>query len=160
METRGTHTPGRPEAAGAPRSTDAGDIEPPADPPEEGGELGTRGAAPGRAAGAWFRVPTGPSPAGQRGPQTERPRDERQTRPPRQRSRSGRYSAPERRGRTGGPPSRPHRACQTNSRRPWALGAGQACVSLRAGPPGCRDETVMILPQVHLRKPCYDFYFL
>lgn len=24
------------------------------------------------------------------------------------------------------------------------------------GPPG----TLMILPQVHLRKPCYDFYFL
>jgi hypothetical protein len=21
-------------------------------------------------------------------------------------------------------------------------------------------QTVMILPQVHLRKPCYDFYFL
>ena len=21
-------------------------------------------------------------------------------------------------------------------------------------------ETVMILPQVHLRKPCYDFYFI
>ena len=23
-----------------------------------------------------------------------------------------------------------------------------------------RNETLMILPQVHLRKPCYDFYFL
>ena len=22
------------------------------------------------------------------------------------------------------------------------------------------DDSVMILPQVHLRKPCYDFYFL
>ena len=22
------------------------------------------------------------------------------------------------------------------------------------------NQTVMILPQVHLRKPCYDFYFL
>ena len=22
------------------------------------------------------------------------------------------------------------------------------------------DNSVMILPQVHLRKPCYDFYFL
>jgi len=21
-------------------------------------------------------------------------------------------------------------------------------------------ESIMILPQVHLRKPCYDFYFL
>ena len=31
-------------------------------------------------------------------------------------------------------------------------------------PPGTRrrrgGETIMILPQVHLRKPCYDFYFL
>ena len=24
----------------------------------------------------------------------------------------------------------------------------------------CQRQTVMILPQVHLRKPCYDFYFL
>ena len=23
-----------------------------------------------------------------------------------------------------------------------------------------KGQTVMILPQVHLRKPCYDFYFL
>ncbi len=23
-----------------------------------------------------------------------------------------------------------------------------------------KSTTVMILPQVHLRKPCYDFYFL
>jgi hypothetical protein len=23
-----------------------------------------------------------------------------------------------------------------------------------------QPTTVMILPQVHLRKPCYDFYFL
>ena len=23
-----------------------------------------------------------------------------------------------------------------------------------------KRESVMILPQVHLRKPCYDFYFL
>ena len=22
------------------------------------------------------------------------------------------------------------------------------------------DKPIMILPQVHLRKPCYDFYFL
>ena len=28
-------------------------------------------------------------------------------------------------------------------------------------PPGRRGpDSVMILPQVHLRKPCYDFYFL
>ena len=38
--------------------------------------------------------------------------------------------------------------------------------SLAARPPhrhsqnGFRRTTVMILPQVHLRKPCYDFYFL
>ena len=25
---------------------------------------------------------------------------------------------------------------------------------------GTRRNVVMILPQVHLRKPCYDFYFL
>lgn len=24
----------------------------------------------------------------------------------------------------------------------------------------CREKSIMILPQVHLRKPCYDFYFL
>ncbi|KAK3763529.1 hypothetical protein RRG08_046802 [Elysia crispata] len=23
-----------------------------------------------------------------------------------------------------------------------------------------REQPIMILPQVHLRKPCYDFYFL
>ena len=25
---------------------------------------------------------------------------------------------------------------------------------------GVSDDLLMILPQVHLRKPCYDFYFL
>jgi hypothetical protein len=25
---------------------------------------------------------------------------------------------------------------------------------------GPEAPTIMILPQVHLRKPCYDFYFL
>jgi hypothetical protein len=25
---------------------------------------------------------------------------------------------------------------------------------------GTSCGTIMILPQVHLRKPCYDFYFL
>ncbi len=25
---------------------------------------------------------------------------------------------------------------------------------------GCIVDLLMILPQVHLRKPCYDFYFL
>ena len=28
------------------------------------------------------------------------------------------------------------------------------------GEPQAFRQTVMILPQVHLRKPCYDFYFL
>ena len=59
---RGDRTPGRPEAAGA-RGTDAGDIEPPADPPAAGGGLGTRGAATDTA-GPETKVPTGPSPAG------------------------------------------------------------------------------------------------
>ncbi|RJE17326.1 hypothetical protein PHISCL_10337 [Aspergillus sclerotialis] len=31
----------------------------------------------------------------------------------------------------------------------------------RVGRSGLRDpNSLMILPQVHLRKPCYDFYFL
>ena len=41
------------------------------------------------------------------------------------------------------------RAVRRRFRR--ARAAGCACVRARA---------VMILPQVHLRKPCYDFYFL
>jgi hypothetical protein len=28
------------------------------------------------------------------------------------------------------------------------------------GSPSAARDTLMILPQVHLRKPCYDFYFL
>ena len=35
-----------------------------------------------------------------------------------------------------------------------------AAVVLGAVAPGEPAEPVMILPQVHLRKPCYDFYFL
>lgn len=40
----------------------------------------------------------------------------------------------------------------------FALGRtrGRTTTTAEAGPPG----TLMILPQVHLRKPCYDFYFL
>ncbi len=30
----------------------------------------------------------------------------------------------------------------------------------RVARPPRRRQPVMILPQVHLRKPCYDFYFL
>jgi hypothetical protein len=33
-------------------------------------------------------------------------------------------------------------------RKGWELGPRRA------------PDSVMILPQVHLRKPCYDFYFL
>ena len=32
--------------------------------------------------------------------------------------------------------------------------AHQPCTNM------CGARSVMILPQVHLRKPCYDFYFL
>ena len=53
------------------------------------------------------------------------------------------------------------------SHRLWGVQPGRAdrpppCTSV----PKCRDldykpcQMVMILPQVHLRKPCYDFYFL
>ena len=43
-------------------------------------------------------------------------------------------------------------------RAPGGALGGRGRVSVaRAAPP---DLSVMILPQVHLRKPCYDFYFL
>ena len=35
-----------------------------------------------------------------------------------------------------------------------------AAVPLRNGAVRWMGFTIMILPQVHLRKPCYDFYFL
>lgn len=42
---------------------------------------------------------------------------------------------------------------------PHALGA--CCVRRRRCPAAPRaSDLLMILPQVHLRKPCYDFYFL
>ncbi|OJJ94557.1 hypothetical protein ASPACDRAFT_1884015 [Aspergillus aculeatus ATCC 16872] len=42
-----------------------------------------------------------------------------------------------------------------------ARSRGQAPGRPKAGPPKQQGtHSVMILPQVHLRKPCYDFYFL
>ena len=38
--------------------------------------------------------------------------------------------------------------------------APRAFDSARAGMRPCLFFALMILPQVHLRKPCYDFYFL
>ena len=60
---------------------------------------------------------------------------------------------------------------QTDRRRPppqRGLGGGPASEEARAplGFPETKSrypgvgKSVMILPQVHLRKPCYDFYFL
>ena len=39
-------------------------------------------------------------------------------------------------------------------------GAGSEKADGAAGRPASASAPVMILPQVHLRKPCYDFYFL
>ena len=53
----------------------------------------------------------------------------------------------------------------TGRRRPGSrtsLGPARHPGGLCAGTPPrrARPNTLMILPQVHLRKPCYDFYFL
>ena len=48
------------------------------------------------------------------------------------------------------PPAAVRRACRSNKVR---INTGG-----RLDPEG--PHSVMILPQVHLRKPCYDFYFL
>ncbi|PWY62118.1 hypothetical protein BO70DRAFT_406795 [Aspergillus heteromorphus CBS 117.55] len=47
-------------------------------------------------------------------------------------------------------------------RRPTGGGPAEAtCTVDTGGRLGPKDpHSVMILPQVHLRKPCYDFYFL
>ena len=66
--------------------------------------------------------------------------------------------------------------CRVATRRAWArsetpLDDGRAPrlravlrhtygTECRSRPRGARERSVMILPQVHLRKPCYDFYFL
>ncbi len=36
----------------------------------------------------------------------------------------------------------------------------QVCGKRRAAKKAHSRNSIMILPQVHLRKPCYDFYFL
>lgn len=46
------------------------------------------------------------------------------------------------------------------SRRENSRSAVRACGHGRAKPPPPLSLSLMILPQVHLRKPCYDFYFL
>ena len=76
---------------------------------------------------------------------------------------------PERRS-TGRPASSPP-AREGSSTEDRAAGASQPAKGpertvFRSGHPGEAGKpslpsfTVMILPQVHLRKPCYDFYFL
>ena len=59
------------------------------------------------------------------------------------------------------------REAQSNPFRP--VGDGERVARTPAGPTmhgehstleRGRAKSVMILPQVHLRKPCYDFYFL
>ncbi len=55
------------------------------------------------------------------------------------------------------------RGRQQTSRQPWETDSRKASPPAREGS-SCqrqsRRESIMILPQVHLRKPCYDFYFL
>ena len=76
-------------------------------------------------------------------------------------------AGPRRTPRAPPPLSIPVAPCEPEFERP--LGGGR--LSARpprqsvCGPPladadVARDRPVMILPQVHLRKPCYDFYFL
>jgi hypothetical protein len=48
--------------------------------------------------------------------------------------------------------------CQPSRRTGLALSACRIRSDDRT--PESESESVMILPQVHLRKPCYDFYFL
>ena len=38
--------------------------------------------------------------------------------------------------------------------------AAAEALAVRSICDAAKSESVMILPQVHLRKPCYDFYFL
>ena len=58
------------------------------------------------------------------------------------------------------------RACFMPTRRPAPETKACASVNRRTTAPrrarenGCSTLPIMILPQVHLRKPCYDFYFL
>lgn len=70
----------------------------------------------------------------------------------------------------------PQCACDVRSQRPVRRGVTFGIARLTAPKTACRRArhfesvenvsqgqhctTVMILPKVHLRKPCYDFYFL
>ena len=56
----------------------------------------------------------------------------------------------------GGPAERApsHLACPVVERSQTPANRGDERIILR------REESVMILPQVHLRKPCYDLFFL
>lgn len=73
---------------------------------------------------------------------------------------SGRREGNDRRRAAPGKSSggRPRRDPAGEETRPPALSCPEA--SCRARPCDRAGEPVMILPQVHLRKPCYDFYFL
>ena len=68
---------------------------------------------------------------------------------------SGRLSA--RRSGTPPDPSRPLLPLAGRSKRLYLVLA-KVCHSLPLG--WKKQVSIMILPQVHLRKPCYDFYFL
>ena len=52
-------------------------------------------------------------------------------------------------------PGDPRRASERSNRN-----RASERTPLRATQAGRIEQPVMILPQVHLRKPCYDFYFL
>ena len=52
-----------------------------------------------------------------------------------------------------GPGAEPHRASPPTTGTDLPSRGGRPRAHARA-------RTVMILPQVHLRKPCYDFYFI
>ncbi|KAF3342131.1 hypothetical protein FCM35_KLT00769 [Carex littledalei] len=61
-------------------------------------------------------------------------------------------------------PARGHRARRARGKRPAgaeeAASASRAAICHACNGRVFREATTMILPQVHLRKPCYDFSFL
>lgn len=67
-----------------------------------------------------------------------------------------RYPATPQPSNIGAPPERGFHARRTTPRCPYASFESFANDDFRR----TSRDTVMILPQVHLRKPCYDFYFL
>ena len=56
------------------------------------------------------------------------------------------------------PPAHPHSASGTCRARREGAALANHSQSSALGKPTARP--IMILPQVHLRKPCYDFYFI